>query len=101
MLRINSLEELDKYLDNNLGDPIDCFIAFKGSVKSSKSICKIEDGKYSILNEIDDTEDILTSQEIFDEELTHIGKAMKLNSFYTYSLYEIDKRKQVEISNEE
>lgn len=63
---------------------IECFISF-GIARSSKSIFFDEDeGKFSILNEIDDSEQMLSEDELNDECLTNIGKAIKHNAFYLY-----------------
>lgn len=79
---IKSLEELDNILTD---EPQDFFIALNGGARSSKSIFKDEDGSYNILNEIDDSEQSLTKEQLFDTGLTNIGDAIIKNSFYKYS----------------
>jgi len=59
------------------------FIRLNGGIRSSKYI-EIGDGKntFYILNLIDDTEQTLTYQEIMDDTLTNIGKAMLAGAFF-------------------
>ena len=78
---IKSLEELDNILTD---ESQDFFIALNGRARSSKSIFKNEDGSYNILNEIDDSEQTLTKEQLFDTSLTNIGDAIIKNSFYKY-----------------
>lgn len=80
--KINSIAELKKAIEN---DHFEFFIVVGGFARSSKNIQMTEDNKFSIINEIDDTEQILTEEEIEKSELTNIGKAMKLGSFYCYN----------------
>lgn len=78
---IKSLEELDNILTD---ESQDFFIALNGRSRSSKSIFKNEDGSYNILNEIDDSEQSLTKEQLFDTSLTNIGDAIIKNAFYKY-----------------
>ena len=78
---IKSLEELDNILTD---ESQDFFITLNGRARSSKSIFKNEDGSYNILNEIDDSEQTLTKEQLFDTSLTNIGDAIIKNSFYKY-----------------
>lgn len=80
-LLINSIEKLDEIL---LEEPQDFFIALNSGAKSSKSIFKTSDGFYNILNEIDDSEQQLTKEELFNSDLTHVGEAINKNVFYKY-----------------
>ena len=79
--RINSLEELNTVLDTDA--PKDFYIAM-GPVRSSKSIMLTDDGNYDILNEIDDSQQILTPVEIMSEEHTMIGIAITKSAFFMY-----------------
>ena len=80
MQKIESIEDLDNLLEEY--EQVDCFISLNG-IKSSKSIWK-DDDKYIILNEVDDSEDILTKDELFDATKTNIGKAITDGKLYVY-----------------
>lgn len=79
MVKINSLDELIKAIEDN---HTDFFIKF-GIIRSSKYIT-YNDGIFHIYNEIDDSADDLTAEQLFDEEYTNIGKAIKSGQFYMY-----------------
>lgn len=88
---IENIEQLNYLLD--LKDQVDCFITLNGGMKSSKSIWYDKDTKqYTILNEIDDSEDVLTEEELFLEDKTLIGAAMLTKNLvlYSYMLDNID-----------
>jgi hypothetical protein len=81
--QITTVEQLKELCIQEDG-PIDCFIHL-GLCRSSKSIFFDEDeGKFSIINEIDGSEDVLTPEELLDESLTNIGKAINSGRFYKY-----------------
>lgn len=62
----------------------DYFIALAGGLcRSSKSIYSAG-RKFSVLNEIDGTEETLTDKEIMDEKITNIGTALRRGAFYAY-----------------
>jgi len=84
MTLIYDLGMLDNLIEDNNGYPVDCFIRLQGCIRSSKSITKMDDGKYSIVNEIDDTEDVLTKEELFDTTLTNVGFALTNKQLYKY-----------------
>lgn len=83
MKKINSLEELKEVLSEE-GETVEGFILLKGGIRSSKSMCKIGDDQYSIINEVDDTEDILTLEELNDKSIINIGYAITNGAFYIY-----------------
>ena len=57
---------------------LDCFILLNGGLKSSKHIRYIsEHKKFLVWNLIDDSEQELTENQLFDGSLTNIGEAMK------------------------
>ncbi len=66
-------------------EPVDCFIALAGGMcRSSKSVCYNSKEKvFSVVNEIDDTEDVLTAKELYTN--SNIGKAIDKGAFYQYS----------------
>lgn len=82
MTKINSIEELDEILaGNDCG--VDFFVKLRYNMRSSKSIM-LDNGKYDILNEVDDSEQTLSKDELFDKNLTMIGEAIKHGCFYRY-----------------
>lgn len=79
--QIKDLKHLNEILTE---DPQDFFINLNGNIRSSKSISKSPEGLYNIINEIDWSEDTLTQEELFDENITFIGKALNLGQLYLY-----------------
>ena len=86
MQRINNIEQLDFLLEKL--EQVDCFISLNGGIRSSKSVWKQEDGVYTILNEIDDSEINLTKDEMFNTQKTLVGEAMNKGSLFLYD-YEL------------
>ena len=86
MQRITSIKQLDFLLEKL--EQVDCFIRLNGGIRSSKSIWKQEDGVYTILNEIDDSEVNLIKYDLFDNQKTLVGEAMKKGSLFLYD-YEL------------
>jgi hypothetical protein len=81
MTKIASLEQLKKLATDS---PLDCFIVLGGGMlRSSKSVLYNE-GVFSVVNEIDGTEQTLTEEEVMDENFTNIGVAMLKGGFYAY-----------------
>jgi hypothetical protein len=80
--KIKTVEELRKLSKD---EPIDCFIALSGGIcRSSKSVFYDSGEKiFSIINEIDDTEDILTEKELFTK--SNVGEAIRKGAFFQYS----------------
>ena len=80
--KVTSLEELKNICD---GVSVDFFIQLNFGLRSSKNISyNRETDQFFVLNEIDDFEQILNSQQIQDEDYTNIGKAIKLGALYQY-----------------
>jgi len=79
MKQINSLTELIETINSGNHD----FFISNGLVRSSKYI-QYDDGIFYIFNEIDDTEQSLTSKELFNEEYTNIGVSVENGTFYSY-----------------
>ena len=79
MKRIHSVEELIEEIKSGNND----FFIGNGLFRSSKYIEYDEDNFY-IVNEIDDTEQTLTTKQLFDENYTNIGTSIKNGSFYAY-----------------
>lgn len=80
MIQIKSIEELQAAA---LNQPAEGFISLNGGLRSSKTIqyMPVQD-KFWILNEIDDTEQELTSDELSTE--SNIGEAIQKGAFYLY-----------------
>ena len=62
----------------------DCYIVIAGIIRSSKSIFMYEDGTFSVINEIDGSEDVFTEEELSNPELSIIGKAIQKGQFHSY-----------------
>lgn len=62
------------------------FISLAGGMaRSSKTITyDSEERMFEILNEIDDTDQLLTEDELLDEAETNIGQAILAGTFYQY-----------------
>lgn len=90
-IQVKSLAQLKKLIDENDGSPIEGYVVLKGSVRSCKTINYADmvdkNGAYKleILNEIDETKQILTEKNLFNEKYTNIGKAINQGSFYVYA----------------
>jgi hypothetical protein len=80
--RINNIEELKKLCSDEQSH--DCFVLLNYGIRSSKSVFMNEDGTFSVINEIDDSEDEFSELEIMDPNVSIIGKAIANNSFFTY-----------------
>ena len=81
-IKIQNLEHFNNTLTEE--EPQDYFIMINSSIRSSKSIFKDGD-KYNILNEIDDSEDLLTEEELFDTNITHIGSCLISGNLFKYN----------------
>lgn len=83
MKKITSMEELKEALEIE-GEVIEGYILLNGGIRSSKSMCNLGDNKYSIINEVDDSEQFLSFEELNDDTKTNIGLAVTEGSFYIY-----------------
>jgi uncharacterized protein YaaR (DUF327 family) len=73
---IDHLKKLSK-------DGLDCHIRLNFNFRSSKHIYYNEDTNiFEIINYIDDSEQSLTEEQIFDKDYTNIGEALKHNALY-------------------
>lgn len=79
--KISSVQQLKKLAKENA---LDCFIALcGGALRSSKNVYWASGDKYfSVINEIDDSEQILSEQELFTQ--SNIGEAIKNGCFFAY-----------------
>lgn len=83
MKKITSMEELKEVLEIE-GEVVEGYILLNGGIRSSKSMCNLGDNKYSIINEVDDSEQFLSFEELNDNTKTNIGLAVTEGSFYIY-----------------
>ena len=79
MKQITSLEDLIETINSGNHD----FFIGGGLCRSSKYI-EYDDDIFYIINEIDDTEQTLTSKELFNKDYTNIGVAINNGNFYAY-----------------
>jgi len=68
-------EEFRRILDDH--EPHDFGIVLNFGLISRKTITLRKDGRFTVENHVDETTQILTSQEIQEEALTNIGKAIR------------------------
>ncbi len=81
---IKDIEEL-KTLAGNPQSPLECYISLNHGIRSSKSIAYDEQTKmFSIMNEVDGSEDILSADMLFDEGVTNVGQAMNEGALVAY-----------------
>ena len=81
MKKILSQEQLDELIHSSEDEMFECFVMLNGGGMSPKSITLVEDDFYYIINEIDDTEDIVKHDKLMD---SFIGDAIKKGALYTY-----------------
>lgn len=80
--QVKSIDQLKTILAD--GETKDFFILLHFGLRSSKAISFDGDNTFYVLNEIDDTEQELTEQELMNNDLTNIGKAINNGVFYLY-----------------
>lgn len=78
--QIKSINQLKDILAD--GEVKDFFILLNYGLRSSKVMSYDGDNTFYVLNEIDDTEQELTEQELMNNDLTNIGKAINNGAFY-------------------
>ena len=79
MKQIKNIEELKK--ESVCG--ADFFILLNHNLKSSKWIIWYEDIKaFIVRNEVDDSEQELTEQQLMSKDYTNIGEAIKKGAFF-------------------
>lgn len=78
-IKVKSVDELFEFVTKGNHD----FFISLGFARSSKYITPGEkNGTLEILNEVDDTVQVLTAEEIIDESNTNIGRAIQLGAFW-------------------
>ncbi len=79
MKQVRTVAELNQMLDEHKHEFV---ILLNGGVKSSKYIDHSSPGHYYVLNYIEYSVQILSEEELFDETLTNIGRAMQAGAFF-------------------
>ena len=80
--KIENIEQLKTLCNDEQSH--DCYISISGIIRSSKSIFMYEDGTFSVINEIDDSEEFFTEDELLNPDISIIGKAIQNGQFYSY-----------------
>ena len=80
--KIENIEQLKALCNDELSH--DCYISISGIIRSSKSIFMYENGTFSVINEIDDSENLFTEDELLNPEISIIGKAIQNGQFQSY-----------------
>lgn len=83
---IRDINHLKQLCNDNDEEPLECFINL-GGIRSSKNITyNPETETFSIVNEIDDSEQELTDRQVMDSscKYTNIGRAIIENRFFKY-----------------
>jgi len=84
-MNYRKIESLDHLIKSIKDGHTEYFIALAGNCRSSKIVTFNEEAEvFDILNEIDDTFDTLTKEQMMDQNLTNIGDAIKKGAFYRY-----------------
>lgn len=85
MTQIKSQEQLDNLIMQNINKGegmLDCFVLLNGGLRSSKSITFSGNDSYEVLNEIDDTTEIIEHNKLISS--FPIGEAIQKGAFYAY-----------------
>lgn len=80
--KIENIEQLKTLCNDEQSH--DCYISISGIIRSSKSIFMYEDGTFSVINEIDNSEEFFTEDELLNPDISIIGKAIQNGQFYSY-----------------
>lgn len=80
--KITDLNTLKEFCE--IGEPIDCFIIMSNGSNRNKSICRLEEDLFSIIDEYTDNEEEVSTDELLSNEHI-IGHAMTVGTFYTYA----------------
>ena len=85
-MRVHSLAQITVQINKNIeekcGQPVELLVMLNGGAYSRKSITLADEvdesgfGKFEVLNHIDDTIQVLSLSELFDETKTNLGKAI-------------------------
>ena len=80
--KITDIDTLKEFCD--IGEPIDCFVVMSDGSNRDKSICRLEEDLFSIIDESTDNEEEVSTNELLSNEHI-IGHAMSVGTFYTYA----------------
>jgi hypothetical protein len=80
--KISSIETLKEFCF--IGESVDCFIKMKIGENRDKSICRLEEDLFNVIDENTGNESTLTTSELASDE-NMIGHAMTIGTFYTYA----------------
>jgi len=87
-LKIRSIDHLKSIL--SLVSSAEFEFVLGDNFLSRKLMSLEDDGKFYVLNYIDDTEQVLTAEELTDVNVTLIGTAIGSNIFYLVNVTEIN-----------
>ena len=83
-IMVKSIDHLNNLIENEQNS---FFILLNCGFTSSKDIFfGDEPDTYFVINEIDDTEETLTREQLFDKNCTNIGEALKSGALYNYGI---------------
>lgn len=81
--QVNSLDHLKQLIAKNGNtESHECFIQLNGCRSWKLISYDAENDKWFVLNEVDDSEQELTSQQMLDANYTNIGSAISKGAFY-------------------
>ena len=81
--QVNSLDHLKQLISaNGSTESHECFIQLNGCRSWKVISYNVENDKWFVLNEVDDSEQELTSQQMLDTNYTNIGSAISKGAFY-------------------
>ena len=81
--QVNSLDQLKQLIsDNGINESHECFIQLNGCRSWKVISYNEEEDKWFVIDEIDDTEQELTSQQMRDTNYSNIGYAISKGAFY-------------------
>lgn len=84
---VRDVNHLKQLCSENPEEPTEFYILFSGFIRSSKNIMyEPETEMFSIVNEVDDSEQELTEMQLMDSSCKHtnIGRAIIENRFFMY-----------------
>ena len=82
MVKVTSTEQLKEMIAVGVHD---YFILLNGNARSSKFVdYSPESNKFHIINEIDNSKQVLCEKNLFNRKHTNIGYAIQQGSFFSY-----------------
>ena len=86
IMQIKNLKHLTELCKGR--SQLDCFVWLGGMLRSSKTLLMQSDGKVTVINEIDDSEDNFESLEQMTKKHATIRRALKGKAFFVHG-YEL------------